>query len=374
VRILHVVPTYLPARRYGGPIVAVHGLCKALVERGHDVEVLTTNVDGPGVSDVPLDRSVDLDGVRVRYFASSFPRLYWSPAMGRALHAAARAADVVHIHSIYLWPTWAASRAAAKAGTPYVISPRGMLVPELIRQKSRAVKSAWLRLVERRNFAQAAAIHFTARREWDDARRTPLPLPAPFIVPNGTTLPALEAIVREADLVVSVGRIHWKKGLDRLIEAAALLPQARFLIAGNDEEALVPELRSLAERLGVASRVAFRGALTPRERDELLAQASLFALPSHSENFGNVVLEALAAATPVVVTPEVGLAEEVERGGCGLVAQGDPRAFAEAMAMLLADGELRRAMGARGRSLVEERFTWPRIAAEMEAHYEEMVK
>lgn len=372
MRILHVVPTYLPARRYGGPIVAVHGLAKALAARGHEVEVLTTNVDGAGVSDVPLDRAVELDGVRVRYFASPFPRLYWSPAMRRALDEAARNADVVHAHSIYLWPTYAAARAARRAGVPLVISPRGMLVPELIRQKSRAVKSAWLRLVERRNFAGAAAIHFTSQREWDDARQIAIPLPSPFVVPNGTELTVRPAVARKDDLVVSVGRINWKKGLDRLIEAAALLPNARFVIAGNDEEELVPKLRALASRLGVDARVEFRGALSAAQRDELLARATIFALPSHSENFGNVVLEALALETPVVVTPEVGLADEVRQAECGLVANGAPAEVAAAIGKLLDNASLREAMGASGRTLVAERFTWPHVAAEMESQYERM--
>src|SRR5438874_10292208 len=149
VRILHVVPTYLPATRYGGPIYAVHGLCRALAARGHEVDVVTTNVDGAGVSDVPLGRAVDVDGVRVTYFASPFSRLYWSPSM----RFDASRYDVVHLHSVYLWPTWAAARVARRAGVPYIISPRGMLVRELIARKSRLVKSAWLRMVERRNFA-----------------------------------------------------------------------------------------------------------------------------------------------------------------------------------------------------------------------------
>src|SRR5262249_2892122 len=69
MRILHVVPTYLPAVRYGGPIFAVHGLCRALARRGHHVEVFTTNVDGSGASPVPLGEPVDLDGVQIRYFS-----------------------------------------------------------------------------------------------------------------------------------------------------------------------------------------------------------------------------------------------------------------------------------------------------------------
>src|SRR5512137_1024098 len=129
MRLLHVVPTYLPAVRYGGPIHSVHGLCAALAARGHDVQVFTTNVDGPGNSAVPLGRPVDVDGVKVWYFPSRrLRRLYWSPAMGRMLKQEVGSFDLVHLHSVFLWPTWAAARAARGSSVPYVLSPRGMLV------------------------------------------------------------------------------------------------------------------------------------------------------------------------------------------------------------------------------------------------------
>src|SRR6266508_6247014 len=100
MNILHVVPTYLPARRYGGPIVAVHGLCKALAGRGHRVVVFTTNVDGAGVLDVPAGEPRDVDGVTVRYFRALFPRLYWSPDLGKALRTEVGHYDLVHNHSV----------------------------------------------------------------------------------------------------------------------------------------------------------------------------------------------------------------------------------------------------------------------------------
>src|SRR5262245_53450356 len=177
LRILHVVPTYLPATRYGGPIVSVHGLCRALARRGHDVHVFTTNVDGDSTSDVPLVVGTKLHEVSVHYFASSYRRLYYSSAMRRALRDDARAYDIVHLHSVFLWPTYAAARAARKAGVSYVVSPRGMLVPELIERKSGMLKRAWIRLFEKRTFAKAAAVHFTSQREHEDARLTGIPVP-----------------------------------------------------------------------------------------------------------------------------------------------------------------------------------------------------
>ena len=361
MRNLHVVPTYLPATRYGGPIVAVHGLCKALVARGHEVDVFTTNVDGDGVLDVPLREPVSMDGVRVHYFESSLDRLYWSPQMRRALRASVAAHDLVHVHAIWLWPGYAASRAATAANVPYVISPRGMLVPELIERKSRFVKRAWLAMVERRNFAGAAAIHFTSALEQQDAARTSMPLPSPFIVPNGIDLEPRPDAQRDEKTLVFLGRINWKKGLDRAIE---LLPRldARLVIAGNDEENLTPRLRELAERAGVVDRVEFRGPVYGDAKWRLLAEATLFVLLSQSENFGNAVLEALAMETPAVLSTGVGLAEEVVAAGAGVIGL-------DAVPALLDDASTRARMGRNGRALVESRFAWPIVANQMEEAY-----
>ncbi len=363
MKILHVVPTYLPAVRYGGPIFAVHGLCKALAARGHDVAVFTTNVDGNGTLDVPVGAPVDRDGVRVRYFASSFPRLYWSSQMRAALDAEVARFDIVHIHAVYLWPGVAAARAARKKNTPYVISPRGMLVPELIRRKSRIPKTLWLRWMERRGFASASAIHFTSQLEWDEAMRVGLPLPSPFVVPNGIDLEPRPDVPRDEHALAFLGRVNWKKGLDRVIEILPRLPQVRFAIAGNDEENLTPRLRELASALGVADRVDVRGPIYGVAKNEFLARATLFVLASRSENFGNAVLEALMMETPVVLSSDVGLAEEVVRANAGVIGL-------DSIAALLDDPLRRAQMGRNGRRLVETRFAWSRVAEEMEKNYE----
>jgi glycosyltransferase involved in cell wall biosynthesis len=369
VKILHVVPTYLPATRYGGPIVAVQGLARALVRRGHDVSVLTTNVDGSLTSDVPVGRVVDLDGVKVRYFPSPMRRLYWSPALGAALREQVPLADVVHTHSVFLWPTYAAARAASAAGVPYVISPRGMLVPELIAAKSRWIKRSWIRLFERRNFRDAAAIHFTSDLELHDAERTGIPIPRTFIAPNGVDVPELANTPRVPDRILFLGRISWKKRIDRLIEALPMLPNAQVVIAGNDEEGLLPELQRIAARLGVASQITWRGAVHGDEKQQLLASASVFALTSDSENFGNAVLEALAQQTPVVLTRGVGVAAEVAAANAGVITGDSPREIADALDALLADPARLRQMGDAGRELVISRFDWDRVAATMEALY-----
>jgi glycosyltransferase involved in cell wall biosynthesis len=365
LRILHVVPTYLPATRYGGPIFAVHGLCKALAARGHEVSVYTTNVDGSGSSDVPLNEPVSLDGVRVHYFAPSLRRLYFSLAMRRMLHKPVAGFDLVHAHSVFLWPTAAAARAAHAQRVPYVISPRGMLVPELVQRKSKFAKSAWITLVERQNFAHACAIHFTSHREQEDARQLGMAVPRAAVIPNGVALPPAHAPApipaRESATVLFLGRINWKKGLDRLVAAMASV-DARLVIAGRDDE-------GYAATLPRSDRVTFAGEVAGEEKERLLASATMLVLPSLSENFGNVVLEALAHETPVIVTPGVGLADDVARSGAGIVSDGAPAALAAAMNRILGDRDAAAAMGRRGRALVESRFTWERVAEEMEAMY-----
>ena len=110
MKILHVVPTYYPAARYGGPIRSVHGLASALAAQGHDIHVYTTNADGKGVLPVPLDRPTQLDGVNVWYFATSVGRrLYRSPRMREALDLNICNFDILHLHSVFLWPTSAAA-------------------------------------------------------------------------------------------------------------------------------------------------------------------------------------------------------------------------------------------------------------------------
>lgn len=377
MKVLHVVPTYLPAHRYGGPIHSVHGLCKALARRGIEVHVFTTNVDGNTDSDVPLERPVLLDGVKVWYFRSQYlRRLYYSQALGAALRGSIQTFNIVHLHSVFLWPTMIAARIAVAANVPFIISPRGMLVADLIRRKNHGLKRAWITLFERGNLCAAAALHFTSALEQREYEALKLPTRPSFVVPNGVdvtqaaTEPAAESGL---PMVLFLGRVNWKKGLDRLIPAMAYVPGAKLVIAGNDEEDYTPQLRRLAVAHDVSERVEFIGPVDGTAKRRLFAQAQLVALPSYSENFGNVVLEAWAAGCAVAVTPEVGLADTVKQAGAGVVAPGDPPALGRAIRSLLDNAERRKACAAAGLQLVQSTFSWPSVAATMEGQYGEIL-
>jgi glycosyltransferase involved in cell wall biosynthesis len=256
-----------------------------------------------------------------------------------------------------------------------------MLVRDLIRRRSRFVKLAWIYLVEKRNISQAAALHLTSNLEAVELRRFGWEIPRMAILPNGIDDPAtyadgqiaddVKAIAAEQPLVLFLGRISWKKGIERLLRAFACTRAGKLAIVGTDDENLTPKLASLAASLRISHRVF----LLPRtvvgaEKECLFAAARMFVLPSYSENFGNTILEAMRRGVPVTVTPEVGAAEVVRESGGGLVAKATPaELLGSAISRLVEDVNLARAMGEAGRRHVLANYTWPRIAARMEELY-----
>jgi len=381
MRILLYCPNYLPAIRYGGPVRSSHGLAKALVAQGHDVHVVTTNVDGPDLIDTPLAVPVDIDGVSVRYFATQAPRrIYLSPMMGRVLEAEAGSFDVVHTNGMFLWPGPKAAAAAVRAGTPVVVSPRGMLAPELIAGRSTLVKKLWIASFERRHLANAAAIHVTSDEEADGVRRTGLDLAPISVIGNGVEIPAeppdktdVEEIwkgVPPGSRVALLGRLDWTKGIDLAIEACVHVSRARLLIAGPDQIGLRTKLEPTIPRDVDGKPVArFVGAVDGARKWALLAGADLLLAPSVKESFGMSVAEALAMGIPVVCTEGVGAKTIVNRLHSSLVVKRDAQALSGAIETMLLHPEHRAALGKQAVSLMHHEYTWHAIAAQMSDLY-----
>lgn len=369
MRILHVTPTYLPATRYGGPIRSVHGLCRALARRGHEVHVFTTSVDGPADSPVPLGVPVDREGVHVWYFRSPLARrLYWSPGLGSALRAQVASFDVAHVHAVFLWPTLAACRAARAAGVPYVLAPRGMLAADLFRQRGWLRKRLWVALFDRANVERADAVHVTSEAEAVALRQLGHVPKDIEIAPNGIEpAPAGGDIARRDDVVLYLGRLHPIKGLERLIEAVAEVQGCELWLAGNDEGKHRARLEQLVASRQLAGRVRFLGPVADAAKHELYRQAALFVLPSHSESFGIAALEAMAHGCPVIVTPGVGLSGPIRAADAGLVCPVDT--LPQALRELLADAARRRAFGERGLRLAAG-YSWDAVAGQVERLYQ----
>jgi glycosyltransferase involved in cell wall biosynthesis len=381
LRLLHVVPTYLPAVRYGGPIQSVHAVCRELAALGHDVHVFTTNVDGKQESAVPLHRPVVIDGVQVTYFPSRFlRRLYWSPPLRRALFSRLRDFDLAHLHSMYVWPTWAGARAATALGKPYVVSPRGMLAPDLIRRKNRLVKNTWIHLIDRRTLQAASAIHATSTVEADQLASFGWSLPKIVTIPHGvddppadagqSLSPDIAAAVAVQPMILALGRISWEKGLERLIAALPSAKEAKIVIAGGDADGHAAFLAGQARRLGVAQRVVILARhVDGADKEALFAAARLFAITSLSENFGLAAFEAMRRGVPVLATPDVGMSEVLRESHSGMLVDPSPAAIAQGLNSLLADAAACKNMGQAGRAHVMAHYTWPAVARRVEELY-----
>jgi glycosyltransferase involved in cell wall biosynthesis len=195
-------------------------------------------------------------------------------------------------------------------------------------------------------------------------------------IPNGIDLP-VRHLPRAAgpfanlpaDYVLFLSRISWKKGLDRLITAWQWVTGIPLVIAGNDDEGYRAALEELARSLGVSDRVIFVGPASDADKWGLYEDAQLFVLPSYSENFGNVVAEAMGMGCPVVVSPEVGMASLVQSQSAGVVTSCEPVALADTIRNLLADPSHLRALGRRGRETVRELLSWGGVAEQTERLY-----
>jgi glycosyltransferase involved in cell wall biosynthesis len=240
----------------------------------------------------------------------------------------------------------------------------------------------WIHMIERSNVVQSAAVHLTSRLEAEELQRFGWGLPRLAVIPNGVDEPMVSAgeiamdiqeIVAEQPLVLFLGRLSWKKGLDRLLQAFASTTAGKLAIVGTDDEGLAPRLMKLAEGLRIAERVR----ILPRtvlgfEKEHLFAAARVFVLTSYSENFGNTVLEAMRRRLPVVVTPEVGAADIVQESGGGFVVTGDTIPLGAAISRLTSDVDLARSMGEAGQRHAVEHYSWANIARQMEDLYQSL--
>jgi glycosyltransferase involved in cell wall biosynthesis/SAM-dependent methyltransferase len=388
MRILQVIGSLAP--RYGGPSTSCPALCRALAQRGHEVTVYTTDADGERRADVPLDRPVLADGFRIRYFSAwRHPREFKiSPSLTAALEQSAPDFDAVHIYSYYGHWVWAAARACSAHGTPYLLHPHGSLDPFLLRRRPLR-KRAYTRLVGDACWSGASGILFNSAEEMrvatslDRIHAGKIPAPRKFVVPCGVDdewfYPADSASdariaqklehLGDSPLIVYFGRIDFKKGLDFLASAfgavARVNPQARLVIAGPESPGYGAKVRSWLRDAGVLDRTTFLGPLAGTDRIALLRRARLLALLSHSENFGQVVAEAMAAGTPVVISDRVNIWPEIRRAGAGIVVPCEAGAAAMAIQTLLADPQAGRRIGARGRDWVKRNWTWPAVSAEI---------
>lgn len=379
------------SRLAGGLLEANRRLAQSLEKRGDQILILGgrdafTEDDRPTWGQVPV-KTFDCYGPR---------RLGYAPGMSAQLTG--YDPEVIHSQGMWTYTSWVADRWRKRTGKPEVIHPHGMLDPWALKN-SAWKKRLMARIFERRHLSETSCLRALCHAELEAIRSYGLRNPI-CVIPNGIDLPAESLIQRAQDKVLPnkkvllyLGRLHPKKGLVNLLHAWASISKQEgktsewvLAIAGWDEGGHEDELKKLASDLGItwcegldlhaedAATVRFLGPKFGREKEQLYRDCDSFILPSFSEGLPMVILEAWAFAKPVIITPMCHLPE-------GLTAQAAFEVSPEVgqiqgglnRMIQLSDAE-REEMGARGRTLVGQRFTWDLVGSQMQSVQDWLVK
>ena len=359
---LHFVPEI--RLELGGVVQVVVDLCQAIAARGHRVTLFTCDA-----SDAPAhwrESSGDWPTV-VELTSSKLTRRLISRQGLRQFRETAQQVDVAHLHIPWRLTNLQLSRVLRDENIPYVFSVHGMLDDWSMRQHA-LKKRIYLTLAGRSLFRYATAVHFTAEAERDQAQQwitvgdrgvvqcCPLDFTSYDPLPGaGPALKAFPEIRPEKKKILFLSRLNPKKGVELLLGAAALLRSQRsdiqLLIAGPGDDSYLAQLRKLASQLGVSDIANFLGMVKGAEKLSLYQLSDVFVLPTHQENFGLVLPEALACGTPVVTTRGTDIWKELQEAGARIVDL-TPEAISNAIAELLAEKDGGVQVGAHGREYV----------------------
>ena len=356
--------------RSAGPSYSVRHLAQGLGDLGVDIDMMCVSGWRGQADDTmtPAPR-------RFRQDAAGTPILgqaCLSSEMHAALKAEAAGVDVLHAHGLWLMPDIYPAWVARAAGKPFVLSPRGMLGDAALKFSGLRKTLAWS-LLQGPAARTAGCLHATSAAEHDEIRARGLTNPV-AVIPNGVMIsPATERSSRDRSrTLLTLGRIHPKKGLANLVSAWATIeakhPDWRLRMVGADEVGHARELRDLADRLG-ARRLSIEAPVFGDDKARVFADADLFVLPTLNENFALTVAEALAAGRPVIASkgaPWAGLEEK----GCGWWIDIGVEPLSKALDLALSlPRERLDAMGENGRAWMSESFSWAHVAREMLAVY-----
>ena len=396
MNILYVTPSYKPAYNLGGPIISVSSAAERLVQRGHKVVVYTTNSDGVGNLDVPVNVSVMVDGVEVWYFQYIEPLKklfpfwdYFSQSMGyryiqnfsRILRSRMDKFDLVHTHAVWAYTTLVAGKVAIQNRKPLFYHQRGEFHPERLKYRS-LKKRLYLKYFIRPIVSQATMLIALNKAEENNYQALGFKRPC-RIIPNGieTTQYYQETINNDFGnipiephnfVILFMSRMHPFKGADFLVnvflQIAHQFPDAILIMAGPDEHGLTSDLIKKIQIAGLEGRVFFPGMVSGQHKKNLLARANLFCLPSKGEGFSMAILEALASATPVVISPGCNF-PEVSSCGAGVVIDKNITIWARNLTDLMKRPKHLHLMGNNAVKLVSKYYTWDKVIDMLETAY-----
>lgn len=387
MRIIQVIPHYIPAHRFGGPLRVAHPLGKALTNLGHQVVVCTTNLaDEHNDLSVPVDQPVNVEGVTVYYEPTLLSR-YWgfSPKLWRRSAQEIQKADLVLVHAHYQFANWAGAFLARRYRKPYIIFPHASLRRQGLQHKSPRKKQIYLTLLERRNLEKAMFIAFNAPEEKADS----LFGKRGRVVPSGidpsefNNRPASGYFrqqypqLQNKVVYLFLGRLDVKhKGLDFLIPAFAQLhrsnPNTHLVLAGPDEDDGSTQIDTLIHQHNLSQSVTLTGLISGQDKLAALQDADVFVLSSRFEGLSIALLEALYFGLPMLVTDRVGLCHEIQRYQAGLVTSATTEAIYQGLSQL-AEANTRKSMKGRGTHLILKNYTWDIIASNLMSQIQDLV-
>ena len=370
MKVLHVIPSV--AERSGGPATAIVPMCRALQAEGIDVVLLATS---HGLTQTSADSNL-YKGVPARFFPMQVGESFkYSRPLARWLDGNVRDFDLVHVHAVFNHASVAAAKACRRFGVPYVVRPLGTLDPWSMKQKAARKRIFWS-LAGKRMMQGSAAVHYTAAGE-KTATEESLGINHGQVIALGVEVDGSSPAKKAAEYlpalagfkyVLLLSRLDPKKGAEILIDAFRSLihDEWRLVIAGDGAGEYVS---SLKQRASGSEKIVFTGWVEGEQKEVLLREASLFALPSRQENFGLSVMEAMARGVPVLVSPQVNLAREIEAANAGWVVERD--ALSDGLATVLADESERARRGEAAREFARA-FSWQRTARELAELYRQI--
>jgi len=374
MKVLHVIPSV--AERSGGPATAIVPMCRALTREGIEVLLVTTD---DGLAETNGD-VFEYKGVPARIFRSQFGESFkYSRPLASWLNTNIRKFELAHIHAVFNHSSVAAARVCRNAGVPYVVRPLGTLDPWSMTQKSLRKRLFW-QVSGKAMLQRAAAVHYTSEAEKLSTEGLlglnhgkVIALGIETSIASGKLEEHFPELTRDPYVLV-LSRLHPKKGLDVLIDAFESLVQSpefshwRLVLAGDGPNEYVSQLKRKVK----AEKVLFTGWLEGERKNAVLGRASLLALPSHQENFGLCVMEALSHSVPVLVSPNVNLATEIASANAGWVAAIDKDALTEKLAEVLRDEEELKRRGRAGKQL-SQKYSWENAAGDLAKLYREIL-
>lgn len=329
---MQINASYKPAYIYGGPTMSVSRLSEELVKAGVQVDVFTTTANGRQELVVVKNRPIVVDGVRVTYFTRiTKDHSHFSPQLLWNLWKHVKEYDVVHIHAWWNLVSVLSALVAQLRKVPVLISPRGTLSAYTFKNKKSIIKKKIHKLLGD-TLLSRSYIHVTSGAEYRELSSLIKPVDI-FDLPNFVQLPVINDDAMPAPGAVFkllfLSRVEQKKGLDILIKALPLVKYpCRLTIAGDGDKNYMEELKDMTRSGGVEDMVHWAG-FQGKNKFKLLQGHQLLVLPSHDENFGNVVIESLGMGTAVLISEYVGLADYVKMNDLGWLCATEAGSVAE---------------------------------------------